>query len=187
MNYNLISIDQSLTATGIVIWTEKNGYDFQLYHTEKTKDTKCPTIDRTRRILHIKDEIKRICQENNIQKSIIEGMAFSSTANYAFDLGGLGHASRIALIESGVDIVVIPPKTAKKYFTGSGNANKQDMIAEAKNRNVKIPFMKKYSKILTDFDDNVVDALAFMFFLRELYDGTLSQEFLDKVEYSTDI
>jgi len=186
MNYNLISIDQSLTNTGIVVWTEKSGYVFRLFQTKKTKDTKCPTIDYTRRILEIKDEINRLCQEYSIQKGIIEGAAFGA-GGYLYDLGGLGHASRIALIESGVDIVVIPPKTAKKYFTGNGNANKQDMIAEAKNRNVKIPFMKKYSKILTDFDDNVVDAFCFMSFLRELYDGTLNPEFFDKVEYSTDI
>ena len=186
MTYNMISIDQSLTNTGIVVWTELSGYDFKLFQTEKTKNTKCPTIDYTRRIVMIKDEIKKICFENNIQKGIIEGAAFGANG-HLYDLGGLGHASRIALVECGVDFVVIPPKTAKKYFTGNGNANKQDMIEEAKNRKVKIPYMKKYSKILTDFDDNVVDSYCFMCFLRDLYDGKLDSEFLDKVEYSTDI
>lgn len=184
--YNLISIDQSLTGTGVVIWTEKEGYVFKLLSTSRTKGTKCPTIDYTRRILWLKEEIKRLCEEYHVQKGIIEGIAFGSQGRTVFDLGGLAHASRMAFIESGVDFIVIPPKTAKKYFTGSGNSDKMAMIAEAHNRQIKIPFTKKYSKTVTDFDDNLVDAFAFSCFLRAYHDNTLDPEFLDKVEYSTD-
>lgn len=184
--YNLISIDQSLTATGITIWTEKTGYIFKLLSTKKTTDTKCPTIDYTRRIIELKDQIKAICQDYNIQKGIMEGLSFGSRGATVFDLGGLAHATRMALIESGVDFIVIPPKTAKKHFTGSGNAKKEDMIAEAHKRDIKVSIMKKYSKTLTDFDDNVVDSVAFMFFLREYLEDKLDKDFIDKVEYSTD-
>ena len=52
---NLISIDQSLRATGITIWTSKDGYIYHLIGTEKTKGTKCPTIDYTRRIIDLKN------------------------------------------------------------------------------------------------------------------------------------
>ena len=186
--YNMISIDQSLRGAGITIFTEKHGYIFKLLSTEKTKDTKCPTIDYTRRIITLKDQIKDLCFEYNIRKGIMEGLSYgSSNSSIVFDLGGLSHVIRIALIESGVDFIVIPPKTAKKYFTGNGNAKKTDMIAEAHNRDIKISIMKKYSKTITDFDDNVVDSVAFMFFLRDYLDNKLSEDFIDKVEYSTDI
>jgi Holliday junction resolvasome RuvABC endonuclease subunit len=184
--HNLMAIDQSLTGTGIVIWTEKDGYVFKILSTARTKGTKCPTIDYTRRILWLKEEIKTLCEEYHIQKGIIEGMAFGSKGRTVFDLGGLAHASRMALIEAGVDFIVIPPKTAKRYFTGSGNSDKMAMIAEAHKRQVKIPYMKKYSKDLTDFDDNIVDAFAFSCFLRDFHSDTLPADFIDKVEYSTD-
>jgi len=145
------------------------------------------TIDYTRRIIELKDQIKAICQDYNIQKGIMEGLSFGSRGATVFDLGGLAHATRMALIESGVDFIVIPPKTAKKHFTGSGNAKKEDMIAEAHKRDIKVSIMKKYSKTLTDFDDNVVDSVAFMFFLREYLEDKLGADFIDKVEYSTDV
>jgi len=186
MMYNMISIDQSLRATGITIWTEKDGYIFKLLGTVKTKDTKCPTIDYTRRIIMLKDEIKRLCLDYNIRKGILEGLSFGSLGATVFDLGGLAHATRMALIESGVDFIVIPPKTAKKHFTGSGNAKKEDMLQECHNRKYVIPITKKYTGGIIDFDDNVVDSLAFLQFLKAYHDGTLDPIYHDKVEYSTD-
>lgn len=57
--------------------------------------------------------------------------------------------------EQGVAYSALPVKTAKKRFTGNGNASKDDMIAEAKRRGYDVA------------DDNQADALAMLLITME--------------------
>ena len=52
-DYNIMGVDQSLTGTGITIFDGKN-YSYNLIETTKTKNTKTPSIDYTRRLLKIR-------------------------------------------------------------------------------------------------------------------------------------
>lgn len=77
----------------------------------------------------------------------------------AHSAGLLGQAHgvvRMALYEAGVPYVLVVPSTLKKYATGSGNANKEAMLAA-----VPIEHADRFADLT---DDNQVDA----YWLREI-------------------
>jgi Holliday junction resolvasome RuvABC endonuclease subunit len=183
-----LGIDQSLTSTGITIY---DGIDFvyKLLKTEKTKGTKCPTIDYTRRLLSLKSQINEVLNENNITYAAMEGMSYGSRGSTIFDLGGLSHIIRELLISKEIDFIIVPPKTLKKYWTGSGNANKSDMIKVAEDEDYNINILKNYAtKKNPDIrpDDNIVDSLALCRFLDDYKSGLLNN-YEDIIERSWDI
>lgn len=184
----LLGIDQSLTSTGTTIFDGRD-YIFELIQTEKNRKTKCPTIDYTRRLMELKKAISLLIESNNISYMAMEGMSFGSRGSTVFDLGGLSHMIREVFLLNEVKFVVIPPKTLKKYWTGSGNANKEEMIEEATNRKIDIPIMKNYgTKKLPymRYDDNIVDSLALVRFLDDYLEGKLP-EYENVIEKSWDL
>lgn len=174
-----MGIDQSLTGTGVAV---RNGieYNYYLIETEKTKNTKCPTIDRTRRLVHLKQEIKDIILKHNPEIICMEGMAFGAQGAAIFDIGGLSHIFRELFLELDVKFIIAPPTVIKKFWTGKGNADKMMMIENAEIRGVEIPYTKKY-KGEVKFNDNVVDAHAMCEFI-DVY-----KDHLDDIECSWDI
>lgn len=184
----LLGIDQSLTSTGITLF-DGIEYSFELIQTEKTKKTKCPTIDYTRRLIQLKTRIAEIVEENNITHMAMEGMSYGSSGSTVFDLGGLSHLIRELFISKNIPFIVIPPKTLKKYWTGSGNANKELMILETDKKRISIPIRKNYGtkkeqKILAD--DNVVDSCALATFLHEYLQDKL-RDYEEIIEKSWDL
>lgn len=59
----------------------------------------------------------------------IEGYSFGSAFKRE-QLGELGGALRLVLIEAGWDVVVVPPTTLKKFVVGTGVAEKDRMMLE---------------------------------------------------------
>ena len=137
----LMGVDQSLTGTGITIWDGK-AFSYSLLETKKEKDTKAPSIDYTRRLMKIKHLVKQFITDNKVELIAIEGMSFGSTGRIIFELGGLSHILRELFVEEGVDFIVIPPTTLKKFWTGKGTANKGMMIEETHTRKIDISIMK---------------------------------------------
>lgn len=181
MNY--CAVDQSLVGTGIVSHVDGE-YRYNLISTEKDKESESPSIDYTRRILEIKDLIRNIVIEYEIKSAAIEGLSFASKGAVVFDLGGLQHIIRELFFELNIYFIVIPPKTLKKYWTGSGNASKQDMIDATKKKNIDIPILKKYKGGVMDFDDNINDACALLHFLMDYDKMGKARLFEDKIEKS---
>ena len=176
-----MGVDQSLVGTGISIF--KDGEElFDLISSSKTKGTKSPTIDYTHRLMGITDRIEKIIDEYKPTHICMEGMSFGSKGQTIFELGGLSHLLRAMYIRKGIPFIIIPPKTLKKYFTESGNADKLAMIEEANKRGANIPFFKTIKKV-KGFDDNVVDSYALCCFLQDYMDGN-ANDFIGKVELS---
>lgn len=185
----LMGVDQSLTSTGITIWDGEK-YHWLTLSTVKTKGTKSPTIDYTRRLMDLSQDVGELIKEYGVEMVAIEGMSFSSTGRIVFDLGGLSHLLRAKFIELDTPFVVIPPTTLKKFWFGKGNAKKDDMIQAAIDRGYDIPITKNYgTKKNPDIkmDDNVVDSHALCIFIQELEANKLNPEFLDVVEYSKNV
>ena len=183
-----LGIDQSLTSTGVTIYDGKD-FIYKLLQTEKTKGTKCPTIDYTRRLMSLKKQIKEVLDEYNITFAAMEGMSFGSRGSTIFDLGGLSHIIRELFVEEGIGFIVVPPKTLKKYWTGSGNANKDAMVQVAIDEEYHVPIEKNYgTKKAPNIkpDDNIVDSLALCRFLDD-YKSKLIQEYEDVIERSWDL
>lgn len=182
MNNVYMGLDQSFTGTGITIFPK----DYFLIETEKTKNTKTPSIDNTRRIIKIRDEVKEILNKYKVTHICMEGLSYGSKGRSVMQIGGLTHILRELFIELNIKFIVIPPKTLKKWFTGNGNSNKFGMIEEAVKRDYDIPFVKNYGNKKNpniQFDDNVVDSLAACLFCKDFIEGK-ADEYKDLVELS---
>jgi len=182
----ICGIDQSMTGSGITIYDNGKFY-YYLIETKKTKDTQNPSIDNTRRLLEIKKEIKGILIKHNVEIIAMEGLAFGAKGRSVMTIGGLTHILRELFIELNIDFLIIPPTTLKKYWTGKGNANKEDMIQTTINKGYNIPITKNYGtkkqpNIL--FDDNVVDSHALCIFVQDMNNNKLDSDLLSKIEQS---
>jgi Holliday junction resolvasome RuvABC endonuclease subunit len=140
----------------------------------RVKELNTPVIDNTRRIREILSKVDTLCKEYGVEYGIIEGVAYGSHGN-TFDLGGLFHGILDVFIRRRVKFVIIPSATAKRFWTGKGNASKEEMIDRTKELHIDIPF---------DFDDNCNDAFVFLAFLIKLLTGDLDREYEMLVEKS---
>lgn len=173
-----MGIDQSLTGTGVVIIENNVIIHQQLLTTKKTKNTKCPTIDYTRRLIILKNTIKELIVSFGIGMIAMEGIAFGAKGRAIFDIGGLSHLLREAFIELDKPFIIVPPATLKKFWTGKGNANKGDMINAAKDKGESITILEK-----DEFDNNIVDSLALCRLCVSIHKGK-AKDFEQMVEAS---
>lgn len=180
-------VDQSLTGSGITIYND-GVYKYYLIESSKDKSNS-PSIEYTRRIMRIRDQIKKILEDNNVNYIGIEGISFGSQGRSIFELGGLSHMLREMFILEDKKFVVIPPTVVKKYWVGKGNASKDAMIGEAEKRNCNIDIMKNY-KTKKDpymrYDDNVVDSRAICDFVFDIVNNKLN-DYKKLVEFSFEI
>lgn len=84
------------------------------------------------RLDYIYDEVAKRLTVEKPGFCLLEGYAFAGRG--AHQLGEAGGIIRLALFHGRVPFSVVAPKSLKKWFTGSGGANKDRMIAEAKLR-----------------------------------------------------
>lgn len=57
----------------------------------------------------------------------IEGYSYGSTGSRIFEIGENGGILKYHLFQKGIPFKVVPPTTVKKFYTGSGRADKQAM------------------------------------------------------------
>lgn len=132
-------------------------------------------IENAIRIQQIRNRILALCKDRRIHYAIIEGMAFGTSGRGKFDLGGLFYSIIDVFNQLDIKYVIIPPTVAKKFWTGKGNASKEEMIEESQGRGIDIPF---------DYDDNCNDAFVFLVFLKKMLLGTIPEDMLKNVEIS---
>jgi len=87
-----------------------------------------PTSSHVDVVCAITDHVAQIADRHKVTKVVIEGHAYSrfktAFANVVVELHG---AIKYRLHAAGMPISVISPTSAKKCWTGSGSASKQDM------------------------------------------------------------
>lgn len=112
---NTAGIDLSLTSTGLCIGGNPLAIRSKLRGAERL----CEVRDRLIEKLKIaKTEIVAL-----------EGYSYSSRFSQAHSIGELGGVVKVALMEAGIQVVIIPPTNRAKFATGRGNASKDDVIA----------------------------------------------------------
>jgi len=121
---NVVGLDISLTSTGIATW------DGEYNVFTKPDDFEHP-IDR---YVFIRDGIFEIIQQDIWSEAsqplvLIEGYAFAKRSSHAHAQGELGGIVRLKLHELEIPYIEIPPTSLKKFTTGKGNANKNDMVS----------------------------------------------------------
>ena len=114
MRDNILALDLSLVSTGAArgtatyrITCKKSGVE---------------------RLAHIRSEVMRLA--DGVDLVVIEGYSMGSRGR-VFDIGELGGVIRMALHDSGITFVSVPPTSLKKFATGKGTAKKDDMLETA--------------------------------------------------------
>jgi Holliday junction resolvasome RuvABC endonuclease subunit len=135
----VVGLDLSLTRTGIAC------YDGSA-HVLRPKTRGCE------RMVEIREGILdwMIVPTWPVDLVAIEGFSYGSKGRAVFDIGGIGWVIRVALHETGIRYVEVPPSVLKRYATGRGNADKQAMQMAA---------AKRLGYDDDKPDDNIVDAL----------------------------
>lgn len=108
-----IGIDPSLTCTGFAVI--ENGHLGTM--PMKTKATGAERLHQFYQFIRTGLDIE------NVKLVAIEGYAFGARGHLA-GLGELGGIIRLALYQSGIPFLVVPPSTLKKFATGKGTGEK---------------------------------------------------------------
>jgi len=107
----------------------------------------------------------------------IEGFSYGSRGNAFIDLITYNTFLKSKILRiSKKDILVYPPKTIKKFFTGNGNANKEKMLEAFKTSEDELLLNDPFHKYILDTNygdkipkpvDDLVDAFAILCYLRD--------------------
>ncbi|HQC52332.1 MAG TPA: hypothetical protein PLE92_04310 [Lentisphaeria bacterium] len=144
----------SLNAAGVCVLS-MNGEVGLRTLTAEGKNNKLRRDDQIGKVLKLIDQaggresIAMIC----IEKTVMHGAHMKG----AEQLITLGECMADEIVARGIPLKRIPPSTLKKYFTGSGRAQKPEMIAEAIRRGFAV-----------GEDDNKADAVALAILARDI-------------------
>ena len=143
MSIIYIGLDISLTSTGVVAIQDEK------ILLQKLCRPKMEGRKKAKEILIIRDmiiaEVEKIGlprHRENI-KIMIEDFAYGilymkvhgkPICGSVFEIGGLGYAVQLKLLELGYDYTLTEPTTLKKFVTGRGNCKKDIMIKETLKR-----------------------------------------------------
>ena len=141
----VIGLDPSYTCFAGVLLTEPN------QHTLKEWKTK-PNPARFQRIETLATGVLEFVTSaqklGRVDLVLIEGYSFGSMQGREA-AGELGGAVRMAILKRGIPLAEVPPTSLKKYVTGKGNAQKNEVMMFC---------LKKWGYQAPD--DNAADAFA---------------------------
>jgi len=116
-----LGIDQSLRSTGLVILPEAGNQALELRVIQPKK------LSGAARLRYLRDGVRDIMiRYTSTQHACLEGYSLHSV-NRSFDLGEVGGILRLCLYDMGLSFTVVPPTTLKKFASGRGTADKEDM------------------------------------------------------------
>ena len=131
-----LGIDQSYTGFAMCAYYQEK------YYIEVFKsDTR-----GIKRLLDIEKFVNSFIERGSFTDVAMEGYAMGAKGK-VFHLGELGGMTKLALAVHDLYPMIIPPTTLKKYVTGSGTGQKNQMILHT---------YKKWDQTFTD--DNACDA-----------------------------
>lgn len=130
-----LGIDPSISNTGIVVLNENGtlcgAFNFRkifvLLH--KSKALREDTINRIYKMDNIFRSILMLFKHGTIHISI-EGYSYASIGRLA-QLGELSGSYKLIALSWDIECLVIPPNNVKKYATGIGLADKEDVKKQA--------------------------------------------------------
>lgn len=141
-----IGLDLSLTSTGVAVAHRGHIVTARVV----SKPAGGTSADTAERLQTIVTGIFNHIPTTEHTRVAIEGPSFGSVNGKAHERGGLFWLVRTKLARRGIDTIVIPPTSVKKYATENGTASKKDVLAAMRRR---FP-----SVAVTGFDES--DALA---------------------------
>ena len=119
--HSIMSIDQSLSCSGITIWE-----DNQMVHSVCVKTpAKIEAIVRIRSIIA---DIATLVNTYNVKHIVIESLPYGSVSSSVRALAALYHCIQNYCLDNNVGFSEAHVTKVKKNFTGKGNAGKGDML-----------------------------------------------------------
>ena len=119
----VVGIDASARSTGVVVM----GADTS----PKEHLIKTPRIKEGERLNRIYSEFANILENKKFVMAVMEGPSYQST-NKPFTLGEVYGIFKLSCTQNRIPLVIIPPRSLKKYAVGTGNAKKEQMVTRAK-------------------------------------------------------
>jgi crossover junction endodeoxyribonuclease RuvC len=125
-----VGLDLSLTHIGYVVMKD-NGVVLGS-GVIKSKPSGESLLEETKRIVKISEEvvqkIDEICGDEDPKMIAIEGLAFMAQGTSLVQLAGLNYLIRVLLIQFNWPFVIVAPTSLKKFVTGSGKGDKDQMM-----------------------------------------------------------
>ncbi len=118
----LLSIDQSLSSTGIIIWEDE--LKWQIAKSTKGDDVVV-------RIRTITEQIGYLIKTHKITHVVIESLPYGINSTSVRPLAGLYYCIANLCKDMKIEFAEANVTGVKKFATGSGKAKKEDMIAAA--------------------------------------------------------
>ncbi len=117
-------IDPSLTSTGLAKISGTKILDTSLIKTSGKADV--PYRERAERIIYIVDGIATFCA--GVDLVVIEGPSFRSVSTSTWERAALFYRCLEHFTNNSTPFAVAPPKSAKKWASGSGTASKDAVM-----------------------------------------------------------
>jgi crossover junction endodeoxyribonuclease RuvC len=141
---NVIGLDLSLTKTGVAFCSSVGGHSAIETELIKSKPSGDQPLDELRRIIGIVHMIKKWVETQSKGRTVdlvaLENLSFMSKGTSLTQLSGLSYFIREWLFMSSIPFVMVAPTSLKKFVTGKGNAEKdQIMMYVLKNWGIMSP------------------------------------------------
>lgn len=146
-----IGIDYSITSPGICVhngdsWGGASNCDFYFFNSKKTEPEFNPSennihwieygskefSDDFERFNYLSDSICSIIdtviiKTKRIPNVFIEGYSFGSTGSRLFQIAENTALLKYKILKRNIPLNTVPPTTIKKFATGKGNSNKENL------------------------------------------------------------
>ncbi|MEK6886999.1 MAG: crossover junction endodeoxyribonuclease RuvC [Nanoarchaeota archaeon] len=133
----LLTLDLSLNHTGVAVFKDEK-FLKSLVVEPNLKKKKDELLTGEVRISFILDVIKQVVKEysgfDTRDIVVIEGPSFNSKGRSTIDIGELHGVVKHYFYENKVPVVIVPPKTLKKWVTDNGNSDKNQMLLQTYKR-----------------------------------------------------
>jgi crossover junction endodeoxyribonuclease RuvC len=117
---NILGIDASLSNMGYVVLKEG-----QIL----TSGTLRPKARAIERLVEVYDWLGTICKDYEIGLMAIEGYAYNPRiVAHSYELAELGGVIKLFFCQKNISYIVVAPTTLKLFATGSGKAQKSEMM-----------------------------------------------------------
>ncbi len=143
----VLAIDPSLSNTGVVVI--RNG-ELLAKATIETKPTKTAT-EEMKRLNFIIDRIFDLVAKYHDKGMVaaLEGLSFGSKYGHTEVRAGLNYLIRDRFMDWKIPLIIVPPLSLKKFTSGKGNSQKEDM---------KLAVWKRWK--FEDASNDICDAFA---------------------------
>jgi crossover junction endodeoxyribonuclease RuvC len=116
-----VGIDQSVRHTGICALAE-NGSLVLLTLVEPVG------LEEGARLAYIESAVQEALGAGEVEAVVMEGYSYNSV-NKKFLLGEVGATVKLAVFKSGAALYIAAPKQLKKFVTGKGSSDKEDIMS----------------------------------------------------------